>query len=124
MPYSSDVKSAEHITVKNPLKSFLDIHLLNMTRDILRRTYHKAFKRFTLCKNPRHPWPLSSESSLACHIYCDTGHPFIMVFPRTRDIPFYCRAFSSGVSTTYFYYQGLSRPGFEHPINCLRDERS
>ena len=27
----------------------------------------------------RHSWPLSSERSLACHTYCDTGHPFIMV---------------------------------------------
>ena len=27
----------------------------------------------------RHLWPLSSEGSLACHTYCDTGHPFIMV---------------------------------------------
>ena len=24
-------------------------------------------------------WPLSSEGSSACHTYCDTGHPFIMV---------------------------------------------
>ena len=27
----------------------------------------------------RHSRPLSSESSLAYHTYCDTGHPFIMV---------------------------------------------
>ena len=27
----------------------------------------------------RHSWQLSSEGSLACHTYCDTGHPFIMV---------------------------------------------
>ena len=27
----------------------------------------------------RHLWPLSSEGSLACHTYCDTEHPFIMV---------------------------------------------
>ena len=27
----------------------------------------------------RHSWPLSSEGSLACHIYCDTGYPFIIV---------------------------------------------
>ena len=27
----------------------------------------------------RHSWPLNSEHSLACHTYCDTGHPFIMV---------------------------------------------
>ena len=31
-------------------------------------------------------WPLSSEgslTSLACHNYCDTGHPFIMVISVT-----------------------------------------
>ena len=27
----------------------------------------------------RHLWPLSSEGSLACHTYCNTGHPFIMI---------------------------------------------
>ena len=27
----------------------------------------------------RHLRPLSHEGSLACHTYCDTGHPFIMV---------------------------------------------
>ena len=30
----------------------------------------------------RHSWPLSSEGSLACHTYCDTGHPFIMVISK------------------------------------------
>ena len=27
----------------------------------------------------QHLWLLSSEGSLACHTYCDMGHPFIMV---------------------------------------------
>ena len=27
----------------------------------------------------RHSWPLSSEGSLTCHTYCDTGLPLIMV---------------------------------------------
>ena len=27
----------------------------------------------------RHSWPLSNDGSLACHTYCDNGHPFIMV---------------------------------------------
>ena len=27
----------------------------------------------------RHSLSLSNEESLPCHIYCDTGHPFIMV---------------------------------------------
>ena len=30
----------------------------------------------------RHSWPLSNEDSLACHTYCDTGHPFMMVIPE------------------------------------------
>ena len=31
----------------------------------------------------RHLWPLlSSEGSLACHTYCDTGHPFMMVISK------------------------------------------
>ena len=27
----------------------------------------------------RYLWPFSSEGSLTCHTYCDTGHPSIMV---------------------------------------------
>ena len=27
----------------------------------------------------RYSWPLNSEGSLACHTYCDTGHPFKLV---------------------------------------------
>ena len=27
----------------------------------------------------RHSWSLSSEGSIACHTYCGTGHPFLMV---------------------------------------------
>ena len=29
-----------------------------------------------------HSWPFSSEGSLACHTYCDTGHTFIMVISK------------------------------------------
>ena len=29
--------------------------------------------------NTGHLWPLSSEGSLTCHTYCDTGQPFIIV---------------------------------------------
>ena len=32
---------------------------------------------FTTLTDTRRSWPLSSEGSLACHTYCDTGHPFI-----------------------------------------------
>ena len=52
----------------------------------------------------RHLWPLSSEGSLACQTYCNTGYPFIMVIssPRTRDTHTYGRAFGCGVVTTCF----------------------
>ena len=42
---------------------------------------------------------------------------------RTRDTHTYCRAFSSGAVTTYFYDLGLSRLGFQHPSFRLRGER-
>ena len=38
-----------------------------------------AGERLQILIYVRHLWPLRSEGSLACHTYCDTGHPFIMV---------------------------------------------
>ena len=29
--------------------------------------------------NARHSWPLSSEGSILCYTYCNTGDPFLMV---------------------------------------------
>ena len=49
----------------------------------------------------RHSWPLSSEGSLACHTYCDTGHPLIMVISEEHCTC--CREFGSGAVTTCFY---------------------
>ena len=42
----------------------------------------------------RHSLPLSFEGSLACHTYCNMGHPFTHAC---------CRAFGSGAVTTCFY---------------------
>ena len=41
-------------------------------------------ERFQILTYARHLWPLSSEVFLACHTYCDTGHPFIVVI--TEDL--------------------------------------
>ena len=39
----------------------------------------------------RHLWPLSKGGSLACHTYCETGHPFTMVISEDpRDTHNYC----------------------------------
>ena len=72
----------------------------------------------------RHSWPLNSEGSLACHTYCDTAHPFIMVISWTRDTQTRYRAFSSGSVTIWFYDLGLSRLAFEHHTFSLRGEHS
>ena len=48
-------------------------------------------------------WSLSSEGSLTCHTYCDTG-----LSPKTRDIHTCCRAFGSGTVTACFNDLGLS----------------
>ena len=36
-------------------------------------------KRLQILTHTKHLWPLSSEGSLACHTYYDTGISFIMV---------------------------------------------
>ena len=50
-------------------------------------------------------WSFSSEGSLACHTYCDTGHPFIMI----RDTRTCCRELSSGAVTFCFNDLCVSR---------------
>ena len=71
-----------------------------------------------------HLWPWSSEGSLACHTYCDTGNPFIMVI---SEDPWHSHLFPSIWQWSYHYLFWdlvLSRLGFEHPTFRLRGERS
>ena len=44
-----------------------------------------AWEGLQILTYARHLLPLSSEGSLACHTFCDTGHPFIWSSPRTSD---------------------------------------
>ena len=37
-----------------------------------------AGERLQIVTYAWHLWSLSSKGSLACHTYCDTGHPFMM----------------------------------------------
>ena len=46
-------------------------------------------------------WPLSSEGSVACHIYSDTSLPFI-ISSRIRDTHTCCRAICREAVTTFF----------------------
>ena len=43
---------------------------------------------------------------------------------RTRDTLTYCRAFGCGAVMVCFYDLSVLRLGFEHPIFCMRGERS
>ena len=45
----------------------------------LRWRRHHYGERLQILTFARYSWPLSGEGSLACHTYCVTGHPFIMV---------------------------------------------
>ena len=55
---------------------------------------------------------------------CDTGHPFIMSSPRTRDTHTYCRAFGSGAVSFSVFDLGLSRLGFKDRRDGVEEERS
>ena len=71
----------------------------------------------------RHLWPLSTEGSIACHTYCDTGHLFIMIISK-GVWHFLCQSFGSWAVFTCLNDIRLSRLGFEHPTYRLRGERS
>ena len=74
--------------------------------------------------NARHLWSLSSDCSLACHTYFDTGHPFIMFISKDLWHSQPCRTFDSGAVTICFYNLGLSLLEFEHLTFTLRGKRS
>ena len=75
----------------------------------------------------RHWWPLSSEGCLACHTYCDTRHPFIMVIsqdPRHSNLLASVWQWSCWHVNTCFKDLSLSQLWFEHPTFHSRVERS
>ena len=77
---------------------------------------------FQVLTYARHLFALSSEGSSACHTYCETGHPFIMVISEN---PWHLHLLPSVLqwNCTYLIYDlGLSRQGFEHPTICLRGD--
>ena len=48
----------------------------------------------------RHPWSLNTEGSLACHTYCDTGHPFIMII---SEDPWHSHLLPSNIDIATLY---------------------
>ena len=57
---------------------FLELIVPLENFSLIWRRHHYRWKAANLTYT-WHSWPLSSEGSLACHIYCDKGGPFIMV---------------------------------------------
>ena len=71
-----------------------------------------------------HLWPLNSEGSLTCHIYCETGHPSMMVI---FEDPWHSHLLLSAYQWSchcLFFDIGLSQMGIEHLSFHLRGERS
>ena len=73
--------------------SFIYISFLYLRKLLTIKRCLKMYKIYELwidylkvCKfwHARHLWPLSSEGSILCYTYCDTGHPFIMVISEDQ----------------------------------------
>ena len=64
----------------------------------------------------RQSWSLRSESSLACHTYCDAGHPFMMVI---SEDPWHSRllpsVWSGAVTTGLCLRHGSVAAGIRTP---------
>ena len=69
----------------------------------------------------RHSWPLNSGGSLACHTYCDTGRPFIMVISNDS---WHSHLLPSVMHLSCNCLLGLIRLGFEHLTFRMWGERS
>ena len=69
----------------------------------------------------RHSWPLSTEGSLACQTYCDTGHPFkIVIF----EDPLHSHLLPSVEQWSCQYlFLRLRSVEFEHPTFRLWVQR-
>ena len=86
--HSSQIRYQETCTTKEMLKMsclLLTLNLLIITFTSYSRIFH-SFGDVTITGEglqiftyTRHSWPLSSEGCLACHTYCDKGHPCIIV---------------------------------------------
>ena len=72
----------------------------------------------------RHSWPLSSEGSMACHTYYNTGHLFIMVISESLWNSHQLPNVYQWSYHYLFYDLCLSLLGFEHQTFRLRCQRS
>ena len=81
----------------------------------------KSCKYFDLCSALM---DMNSQSSLTCHVWWYTGHPFIKVI---SDNLWDSHLLPSGwqrILTTWLYDWGLSLLSFEYPAFRIRGERS
>ena len=104
---------------------YLETHLTNLCLCVCGSwSFSKIFHSYGVVTYTEHLWPLSTDGSLACHTYCDTGYPFTLVIMRTRASHSCYWAFSSGAVTACFNYWVLSHLGFKNPTFRMRGERS
>ena len=69
-------------------------------------------------------WSLSSDGSFACHIFCGSGHPLIMVIYEGRWHSYLLPSVWQWSCQYSISDLDLSRLGFKHLIFRLPDERS
>ena len=72
----------------------------------------------------QHSWPLSSEGSLACHTYYDTGQPFIMVISEETWHSHLLPSFWQWSCHYLFLRLRSTVAGIRKPNFRLRGERS
>ena len=70
------------------------------------------------------PIPLSSDGSLACHAYCETGCPFTTVISEEQMLLRLLPSVRQWSCHYMFFDMCLSRLVFEHPTFRFRTKRS
>ena len=80
------------------------------------RRHHYGW-RASILTSTKHSCLLNSEGSSACHTFCVTGHPFIMII---SEDPWHEPSVLQWSCHYLFYDAGLQ--GFEHPTFRIRGE--
>ena len=85
--------------------------------------HHHASEGLQILTYTQHSWSwlISSDGSLACHTYCDTGHPLIMVISKDPWHSYQLPMFGSGTVTTCFKDWLSNTKSFACEANALTD---
>ena len=115
----SNLESASY---KNILK--ITVIILKIISDLIENILWQWIKRSLWVLKRRGGFSLPQSGEPENYFWLKSFSTYVAAPALRGPVTLFCRSFSSGSVTTFFYDIGLSRLGFEHPTFHLRGQRS